>query len=99
MDTNKIGDISQGEWISVHDERRPDIRCGILVSVRYIRHHENEDGTPCDEEGSEVAMGEYVPVCGHVLGYFDSFSSPHGDDWWITHWMPLPAPAAMQVTP
>lgn len=81
------------EWISINDDVRPDSRCDILVSVKYIRHHENEDGSPNDEEGSEVAMGEYVPVCDNRnLSYFDSYSSPHGDDWWITHWMPLPSP-------
>lgn len=81
------------DWISVNDERRPEHRCDLLVSVKYIRRHENEDGSQNEEEGSEVAMGEYVPVCNHrALSYFDSYSSPHGDDWWITHWMPLPAP-------
>ena len=81
------------DWISVNDDRRPEHRCDLLVSVKYIRRHENEDGSPNDEEGSEVAMGEYVPVCSHrALSYFDSYSAPHGDDWWITHWQPLPAP-------
>lgn len=81
------------KWISVKDGMRPSSRCDILVLVKYIRRHENEDGHQYDEEGSEVAMGEYAKACDNSnLSFFDSYSSPHGDDWWITHWMPLPSP-------
>ncbi len=84
------------EWISLNDDRKPEHRRTILVSVVYVRYHENEDGSTYEEEGSEVAMGEYVGANGDIPGYFDSYSGPHGDNWWITHWMPLPKPAGDQ---
>lgn len=80
------------DWISVKDDQKPSSRVCVLIAVSYVRYGEHEDGTQGEYQGREVAMGEYVPVFGDRLSFFDSFSAPHGDDWWITHWQPLPAP-------
>ncbi|WP_160286362.1 DUF551 domain-containing protein [Pseudomonas knackmussii] len=80
------------EWIRVSDERKPIGHSVILVAVSFTRYGEHEDGTPAEYHGKVVTEGEYVPSHGEADGYFESYSSPHGDSEGVTHWMPLPEP-------
>ncbi len=80
------------EWISVEAQLKPPGRSVILVAVSFVRYGEHEDGTLDEFHGWAVTEGQYVPVHGEFGGYFESFSSPHGDREYITHWQPLPAP-------
>jgi hypothetical protein len=87
-------EAEMSEWISVEAEEKPLGRTVILVAVRYVRYYEHEDGSVGDYPGWEVTEGQYVPQHGDVGDYFESFSSPHGDHEYITHWQPLPPPPA-----
>lgn len=81
-----------GEWISVDAERKPNGRCTILVFVKYVNRYEKEDGSIEEECGEEVELGEYMPSRGEGLEFFDSYTRCAGEQWWVTHWMPLPEP-------
>jgi hypothetical protein len=86
---------NEAQWISVDDERKPEVGKSVLMFVRTIKHGEDDEGRPYDTEGAEVAMGEYRKSPGYDVCYFDCYTSPMSDNDWITHWMPLPAaPAA-----
>lgn len=80
------------DWISVSSGHKPERKMPVLVAVSFIRYIEQEDGAPGEFFGQLVTEGEYTPQKGDVPGYFESYSSPHGDNDWITHWMPLPEP-------
>lgn len=88
----------QAQWISVDDDRKPEVRKPILLFVRTLTRGEDDDGRPYETEGEQVEMGEYRKMDGYDVYYFDCYTSPMSDNDWITHWMPLPkAPASSQA--
>lgn len=82
------------EWISV-DDRKPEEQKLVLVALLVSRFHENEDGSPYEEEFETVDFGQYVSA--DTGDYFEAFASPHGDQERITHWMEVPAPPRWDV--
>lgn len=77
-------------WISVSSDHKPKSKTPILVAVSFVRYIEQKDGTSGELFDQLVTEGEYTPEKDEMPGYFESYSSPHGDNDWITHWMPLP---------
>ena len=68
-------------WISV-DDNVPEVGQRVIVA------------TPVDDESWQVTVGHFRPLIYHAgIAVIDM----EGGGWrWISHWMPLPAPPALQ---
>jgi hypothetical protein len=83
------------EWVSI-EERLPEPKTVVLLTVHYENHGEDDDGTQHITSGAAIDFGEYVNS--EHGGYIEAFASPHGQHEYISHWKPLPTPAPMPAS-
>ena len=80
------------EWQPI--ETAPRDGSMFLVWVNAVRHGEDDEGRPFQQDCSTVDFAEWRTVDDY--GYPFYFGYPHGDQEYPTHWQPLPAaPAAL----
>jgi len=84
------------EWISVEDQRKPELDQVILMWVWAEDECEDDDGNYYPQDVSQVQMGVYRDM-GHGP-FFDCFATPFADHEGVGYWMPLPkAPARVSI--
>lgn len=84
--------MTHATWISI-DDRLPESRKTVLLSIEFRTATEDDDGEWHEEHGSVVELGELTPSEDGF--YFQAYAS-HGTHEYMSHWMPLPEP--MPVT-
>lgn len=94
VSTEQAGDA----WISVEDERKPDIGEVVLLYVRTQKRGWLGD-IECQSEAAQVEMGEYRRGESAEMSYFDCYASPIGDNDWVTHWRRMPAAPSPNNSP